>query len=434
MSYTIGVYEVYPVDGTSDVVVFGKCNGTVKPGTTAYLTNIGVDDDEPVKASVVGLEIPKEEGWEAVEEASDRFVSVMLKDAAKANIKKATVVHDMGATFKEKYDTYINALGDSIVAKADLNLSNEEMAKLSFTDLCELVRLYDLYHSDIRPDITSEEKENSKVKREALALYACSRLYGMKELYVVGSKNTGEPFMFSRSKLVDGEVHCTPPVIRILTKSYLDMYKMNYDDSVYEFYKVDNCEDKQGIKRFFQSAFYENGAWGVELLNEDILVKAEIVADADSRKKREEVRIANPNLVRWMLLMGQMPAPETDEAKRIYQTYFKFFSDELPKAQLILPVQNDDGSVTKDANRGMNVKKKMRPAISEAINTGVRDAVKLFTDFRRLGMVFDNTEWTAVVTNMNGVIGRYDVIINPTRFVRASSFVSQEMYAMMTKQ
>ena len=41
------------------------------------------------------------------------------------------------------------------------------------------------------------------------------------------------------------------------------------------------------------------------------------------------VPVTNPGLMRWMLLMGQMHEPKTDDARLIYNMYFGFFLQEL---------------------------------------------------------------------------------------------------------
>lgn len=436
MSFSVGVYEIHPVNDSEDLVVFGRVNGTVKIGTAAVLSNMGADNETPFSTAIVGIEISENDGWKSVTEATDCFAFFKLNKAAAAKVRIATVLHDFEATYKQKHDTYINTLGDCVVVNGNMKLSSEEMNEFTFTDICELVRLYDLYHTEIKPDSTEEEKKETATMKDALALYACSRLLALEDLYIIGSKHTGEPFIFSRSVVKDKELVCTPPVIRVFTKAYLDNYRLSFNDEDYMFFKVENGTEKQGIKKFLLSQFMENGVWGVELLNEDVTVKAElIVAPPDyTGKKREEVPICNPNLVRWMLLMGQMPAPETDEAKTIFKAYYKFFSDELPKAHLIVPIQKDGSNDKSGSQRGVSVNqgRKLVPAIQPSVGNG-RDAVKMFTDLRRLGMMFDNNEWTAMVTNVSGVIGKYDCLINATQHVKGSFYLSKELYDEMNK-
>ncbi len=51
----------------------------------------------------------------------------------------------------------------------------------------------------------------------------------------------------------------------------------------------------------------------------------------------------NPDIVRWMLLMGQMDKPTTDDEEVIYKLYYKFFSAAMPKAKLLIPLNATSG-------------------------------------------------------------------------------------------
>ena len=51
----------------------------------------------------------------------------------------------------------------------------------------------------------------------------------------------------------------------------------------------------------------------------------------------------NPDLVRWMLLMGQMDQPTTEEQELVYGLYYKFFSMAMPKAKFLLPLDAASG-------------------------------------------------------------------------------------------
>ena len=46
----------------------------------------------------------------------------------------------------------------------------------------------------------------------------------------------------------------------------------------------------------------------------------------------------NPDLVRWMLLMGQLDSPTTEDEEVIYKLYYKFFSEAMPKAKFLIPL------------------------------------------------------------------------------------------------
>ena len=51
-----------------------------------------------------------------------------------------------------------------------------------------------------------------------------------------------------------------------------------------------------------------------------------------------QVPVMNPDLVRWMLLMGQMDQPTTEEQELVYGLYYKFFSMAMPQAKFLLPL------------------------------------------------------------------------------------------------
>ena len=129
----------------------------------------------------------------------------------------------------------------------------------------------------------------------------------------------------------------------MIPESHLERIRAFFEKDDLEICSVKNGEDGKGIYNFLGSTFYLNGACGVHVLSRDIMIDASKLVEKPSFDgvPAINVPVTNPGLMRWMLLMGQMHEPKTDDARLIYNMYFGFFLQELPKAKLLVPMKGD---------------------------------------------------------------------------------------------
>ena len=80
---------------------------------------------------------------------------------------------------------------------------------------------------------------------------------------------------------------------------------------------IENTADKKGIENFLGTAFYLNGALGAAFNTKEVSISASVLVQKPDFSNLPEIQVPvmNPDIVRWMLLMGQMDKPTTDDRR-----------------------------------------------------------------------------------------------------------------------
>lgn len=425
--FILGVEEIYNVKESQDMVVVGRLIGTVHVGDAVYISNPGADN-EPMQLTVInGIEITPNK---RVDEATDCRVALFVDGSNKQLIRKASVLFTRSCTVSDVHKVYINTLGDVFIAREQLNLPEEEMNKLSVTDCAEIWRLYSWFCKEVMKKNREEEMKEVYEKIDRLAGQLCKKLMESDEIYCVFNKATGEPHMFSKTIAnEDGSYKCTPPDIRIFTKAYESYVKGVFPEDIFEIRKIENGEKRDGIYNFLGSTFYLNGACGVQILSEDTAINANmIVPEPDySNIPKQNIPVTNPDLMRWMLLMGQIGDTKEEEEKLIYSLYYGFLSKEIVKANFIIPVKEEDDIPRPDKDGVVTLEKDTTIQFPVMDGKKDRQAIRMFTDWKRLRMVYDES-WNGLVQPIEGMINVFDCVINSTQYIQAGIYVDKDMY------
>lgn len=430
-SFVYGVQDTFKLLNSNDLVVVGRVKGTVYPGMAVYVSNLGDDNGSILVTTVLGLEINKS----PVDSATDCLVALKLEAGQKVDIKIGSIVHTRDISTKEAHDAYISALGDVYVLRKNLVLSDGEIVSMSITDCAETWRLFNWFHSKNSSNESEEEKLENRKKIEKLANALCKKILTADEIYTVFNKATGEPHMFSHTiNQEDGSYMCTPPDIMIISKAYSKLYEDMYSADKYEIRKIDNGENKEGIHSFLGNTFYLNGACGVAILSEQTAIDASKLVPKPDYGDTPQINIpvTNPDLMRWMLLIGQLGNPETPDTEIIYKLYYRFMSIEITKAMFVIPMQTEGEVPTADKNgiTALNQEQQLKfPIMKGKYN---RDAVHMFTDWKRLHMVY-GPEWNGFLQPISAMIDVFDCAINATKYPAAGCYISKDMYEEMIK-
>ena len=430
-SFVYCVHDIFKLLNSNDLVVVGRVKGTVYPGMTVYVSNFGEDNGSVFLTTVLGLEINQK----TVNTATDCLVALKLEAGQTADIKIGSIVHTRDISANAVHDSYISAIGDIYVLHKNLVLSDDEVASMSITDCAEAWRLFNWFLSKNSANESEEEKLANHKKIEKLADAICKKILAADEIYTVFNKVTGEPHMFSRTIKQENDSYlCTPPDIMIISKAYSKRYETMYPSDKYEIRKIENGKSKDGINNFLGSTFYLNGACGVTILSDQTAIDAgKLVPKPDYGDTPQiNIPVTNPDLVRWMLLMGQLGHPETPDAELIYKLYYRFMSIEMTKAMFVIPMQTE-GEVPKADKDGKTVLKQGLqlnfPTMKGKYN---RDAVRMFTDWKRLHMEY-GPEWSGFIQPVLSIIDVFDCAINATKYPAAGCYISKEMYEEMVK-
>ncbi len=432
MGFVLGALDVYSLKDSDDCIVMGRVKGTIKKGDAVYVSDVGKDDGGIFITTVEGLENGPNN---AVEEATDCAVGVRLKLGMKSKTKPAMVLHSRDAKVAEVHNEYINALGDVYVGRKQLVLSKQEAESLSLTDCAEIYRLFSWFHTNVMKNETEEEKAENKKKANAFGALLCKKLLESGCIYCVFNKRTGEPHLFSKTiAQEDNNYLCTPPEIMLLTKAYKDYLSVQFPEEMFEIKEISNGEDGKGIYNFLGSTFYLNGACGVRVLSEHTSVAAPMLVPKPdySKLKPQDVPVMNPDLVRWLLLIGQMGEPDTTDKELVYQLYYRFFSMELIKAKLLIPMKKEGEIGEPDEEGKVTLKKDMQIMFPTMAGKKEKEAVYMYTDWKRLRMVYDE-EWGGLVQTVEGMIKPFDCVINVSEHTAAGCYVNEEMFDGMRK-
>lgn len=336
-------------------------------------------------------------------------------------------------TSDEEEKLFTKTIGDEYVVAKQLELSEEELVRMSITDGAEMWRLYAWYHSRVLPDDTEEKCRKSRERKDRIGAVLSKKVLNADEIYCLYNKRTGEPHLFSNTIKQEGGYMCTPPDIRIFTKAYANYQMKRYPEALFEMKKIEKGESGKGIENFLGECFYLNGAQGIEINGGQTAISSKmLVAPPDfSDVPQISVPVMNPELMCWMLLMAQLSGIETEDEKLIYSLYYRFMSKELVKAKFLVPMKPGDGFPKPDTAGSITVKGGAEFALATMKGKYDRDAIIMYTDWKRLRECYDG--WSGSIMTLEQIMDVYDAVINPTDHPQLGAYIGKEMYADIIK-
>lgn len=432
----LGILDTFQLKDSDDLVIVGRLQGTIHVGDPVSVRNPGDDDDEIQETSIQAIEIEKRQ---QASEASDRFVGIRLKDGRHLGLKKASVMYTTEEEQKNIIDTYIRTLGETYVIKQELDLSEQDLIAMSITDCAETGRLFRWYLSQNKPSEEEEEtkKQEYNARMARLAKALIQKILDADGVYCVYSKLTGEPYMSSRTLQRDEGYLCSPPNIRIFTKAFDTIVRPAFPEDKFEIRYIENGENNDGIRNFLSDVFYLNGAYGVEVVSDQMtLIGSQMIPAPDySDTPQDSIPLTNPNLVRWMLLLGQLEDSEDENKQLNRNLYYRFMSMELVKARFLIPVKPVDGEKPERKENGeILLKKDTKFSFPTVGGKAERPAVRMYTDWKRLREVFGQDS-EGLTQTIDGMITVMDCAINVTQqqYSHAGCYIGKETFEEMKK-
>lgn len=422
-AYRIGAQKIFRVDSASlDLVVTGRVQGTLKVGDMMTLTNLGDDDSTPKQVAVYAIETAERE---RIFEATDMPVIIWLEDALQLGIKKGSVLHSENVPVEDIYQTYVSNLGDIYIGDQDGVLTDADKQVVSLGDLTEIWRIYAWYCNVNAEEQTDVERQVNMDRMEQLVLFTRDKLLA-SPLAVVYSPATNEPYLFSQTmQREDGSYFCSAPMMFVAPVAFEERLKSRFSDTEkYDIRRV-SAEDMQQV---FTDAFYLNGVTGVHLMSEQTSIASQgiIAPPTYDGVPEEEIPVTNPDVMRWLLLLGQLGTPTTDEDRLNHQLYYRFMALEMPKARFLTPIK--DVREGEPAQLTMGTDANFKIAILEGLDD--KDAIAFYTDWKRLREVYGQ-EWKALVQNLHQVTKAYDVVVNPTPFPAVGCYITDTTFEQM---
>ena len=431
----VGVLDLFPMKETNQLLIVGSLEGTLKVGDQLQFCN----PDQGMKALGI-VEVKKLSSQNKdVDSLTDEVLAhlVVDMDSSLTKLKKGSVLFSSGVDEEQKLSSYSDALYRAFVAIQEGQLTNEDYLAASLDDSVEILRLF-LWKCRQNQETESEESYQANTRKlEGLAEIVKDKLLAADSVYAVFSEKTGEPYLFSTTYDRGEEGYlCTDPMIMLLTPSWYRQFKETIDSRPNSVVKlIENTEDKKGIENFLGTAFYLNGALGTIFNSKEVSISASALVQKPDFSNLPEIQVPvmNPDLVRWMLLMGQLDSPTTEDEEVIYKLYYKFFSEAMLKAKFLIPL--DAASEFKDdSQEGSSFVLEKDSSFNIPVKEGKdgRNSVPVFTDWKRLRMVFDE-KWNGMIEEAGGMIEVFDYAINPTEYYEAGAYVSLTAFKEMQK-
>jgi len=429
-SFVMGVEQVLPEENGETVLLIGKMDGAAIVDSKVFITSPG--SDTKVEKEITILGIVEEDGEKNATAGGSVGIRVSASDK---EYRIGDVVYTEDVALESKVHSYVKALTNAYVADKGLQLTREEVDKLSTTDVEEIWRFYAWFIREIEKDDSEEKQKEQSVKISMLGNTLCRKIMQSDYIYCVFSTLTGEPYMLSRTvKNEDGSFMCTAPNVRVFTEAYKERMEEIFKDDKYVIKKIENGENKQGIYNFFGTVFYLNGAAGVEIISEDTAVTAASLVKAPdfSNVPKNSIPVTNPNLVRWMLLMGQLKDEDVqnEDGRIIYSLYYNFLSVEAVKAKFLVPIHSNKDLPAASEEGRMTIAAGTKIALPVVEGKNGRKAIRLFTDWRHLYNEFGDKGGAAVET-IDSLISSFDCAINLGQFPRAGRYISLSVFNEM---
>ena len=431
----VGVLDLFPMKETNQLLIVGSLEGSIKVGEQLQFCNPDQGMESLGTVEVKKLSSQNKDADSLTDEVLAHLVVDRIPSLDK--LKKGSVLFSSGIEEEQKLSSYSDALYRAFVAIQEGQLTNEDYLAATLDDSVEILRLF-LWKCRQNQETESEESYQSNTRKlERLAEIVKDKLLAADSIYAVYSEKTGEPYLFSTTYDRGEEGYlCTDPMIMLFTPRCYHQFKETIDSRPNSVVKlIENTEDKKEIENFLGTAFYLDGALGAFFNSKEVSISASALVQKPDFSDLPEIQVPvmNPDVVRWMLLMGQLDSPTTEDEEVIYKLYYKFFSMAVPKAKFLLPLEADSGFPEggQEANSFV-LEESAKFNIPTGEGKNGRNSVPVFTDWKRLRMVFDE-KWNGMIESAGNMIEFFDYAINPTEYHGAGAYVSLTAFRDMQK-
>lgn len=432
-STCLGVFDFFALGKSDQLLILGRWKGNLKLGDRLQVCNPGESFESFGELTVEKLSNGKEDSNSLTDEPLAHIVVAASEVAGR--LKKGSVLYTSKIDERQLLSSYTDALYTSFVEMQNGDMSNEDYLRASLEDSVEILRLFLWDCRENRQNGSEEEYQKNLAKIAHLEEVVRDKLLEADEVYVIYSQLTGEPYMFSKTydRGDDGYL-CTDPLIHLSTSRWYHHYKETFDSQPNtQVRRIENTEDKEAIKNFLGSAFYLNGALGIIMNSDDVCIKAQSLVEKPDFSNLPEIQVPviNPDVVRWLLLLGQLGKPDTEDKQLVDRLYYGFLSKAVPKAKFLIPVRRGE-NFPEASDEAKEVILERGASLDLPVREGKdgRQAISLFTDWKRLRMVFDE-EWNGMIEPAGNMIAMFDYAINPTEYYEAGAYVSDKVFKEM---
>ena len=426
-SCILGVGDVIGVDdNATDLIIEGFVEGTLKVGDEMIVTKMSCLSETPVKTVITSIYVNEEE----VKEASEKVVKVKVKDGNKLGIYKGTVLHSENVTDIQVHRSYLFALEVAFVRKQDGKLTEEDREKLAASDISEIWSLYWKAHSEEFKKVKEIELKVDQRRREFFKLIR-EKLFLLDDIYVVYSVETDEPYLFSHaSEDEKGSLSVTMPMAQLIPSSYIhNLKEMFGKNEKFDFKRIENGPDKEGIRNFIRDLFIYDGIRGIQYCGEKTTILAEQLVDLPRYKgiDEKEIPVTNPNVIKWLYLARQLGKLNTKDKKTLSQIYLYEYYKALKTAKLLAPMRLHGYDQLLEENPQTDVEPNIPFDLAMQPGQTKELTLRVYTDWKRLRKHYGE-DCKALIVTIDEQLAFHDVVINPGDHPMAASTITEEWY------
>ncbi len=429
-NFIAGVLDAFYRTDSDDLMVVGFVRGCVNAGTQALAINRGLDDESVYNISISGIQVNNED----VSKAENVIAVLRISGIDQSNIRIGTVIYQGDYSLMEIDGCYVSCLGDSYILNKKMELEDREEEKMSVGDCCEVLRLFNWHNSKIENNLSPADKAINSRTAENIKKLTAGKIIELKKIYVLFNKKTGEPHIYATVTKKGKGMMCSRPFILLITGQYLERFKKHYENDDLEFTMIPNDENGTAIKNFLMTTFYLNGIDQACVITNDMKIDAKMIVEEPdfSKVPKREKPVSNPDLVRWLLLMGQTGKPDTEQKQIEFNMYYQMMLKELKNVKLLVPGKTMEKEPIKSEENEITLEDGTTIGFPLSEGKNGRKAVNMFTDWKRLKIEY-GAEWGGYIMKISDIIDTHDCIINNTYFNAAACYVSKEMYAQALK-
>ena len=222
-----------------------------------------------------------------------------------------------------------------------IGLKEQTLNRASLSECAEIVRT-----DHLLVQLKNIKRTNDEIKKRNSVINSIIRekILASEYVYCVYSKATGEPYMKSDVYKNGDSLSAAPPVLILITEAFLPFAKLKYSSEDFELRKIENGKDKNGIEKFLGFSFYVNGASGISLLYDDVVIPAHTFISQEEHTKKYPLPlpVANPEIQALSLLINQIGQPKNDDENTILKFYCKLIVNRMSEVVVLVPVSSDE--------------------------------------------------------------------------------------------
>ena len=263
------------------------------------------------------------------------------------------------------------------------------------------------------------------------------KLFLLDDVYVVYSVETDEPYLFSHaSEDEKGSLSVTMPMAQLIPSSYMHYHKEIYKkDEIFDFKRIENGPDKEGIRNFIRDLFIYDGIRGIQYCGEKTTILAEQLVDLPRYKgiDEKEIPVTNPNVIKWLYLARQLGKLNTKDKKTLSQVYLYQFYEALKTAKFIAPMRLHGYDQLLEDNPQTEIEPNIPFDLAMQPGKTKELALLVYTDWKRLRKHYGE-DCKGLIVTLDEQLEYYDVVINPKDHPMAAATITEELYNEVKKK